>query len=113
MSRIGKNPITVPGGVDVSLVDRLVTVKGPNGTLARQIPGEITVRQDGDQLLVERPNDERENRSLHGLTRTLVANMVQASPVASPRSSRSSVSAIGPRPRARTSSGSPSASAIR
>jgi large subunit ribosomal protein L6 len=77
MSRIGKNPITVPGGVNVDVAERTVTVKGPNGTLSRPIPGEITVRQDGDTLLVERPNDERQNRSLHGLTRTLVANMVQ------------------------------------
>jgi large subunit ribosomal protein L6 len=77
MSRIGKAPITVPGGVDIAIADGTVTVKGPNGTLSRGIPGEITVRQDGGTLLVERPNDERENRSLHGLTRTLVANMVQ------------------------------------
>jgi large subunit ribosomal protein L6 len=77
MSRIGKAPITVPGGVVISIVDGAVTVKGPNGTLSRVIPGEITVRQDGEQILVERPNDERQNRSLHGLTRTLVANMVQ------------------------------------
>jgi large subunit ribosomal protein L6 len=52
-------------------------VKGPNGTLSRVVPGEIVVRQDGTTLLVERPNDERENRALHGLTRTLMANMVQ------------------------------------
>jgi large subunit ribosomal protein L6 len=76
MSRIGKAPIPVPGGVDVSIVDRTVTVKGPNGTLSRVIPGAISVRQDDGTLLVERPDDERENRSLHGLTRTLVANMV-------------------------------------
>jgi large subunit ribosomal protein L6 len=76
MSRIGKNPIAVPGGVDVAVTDGTVTVKGPNGTLSRVIPGEIIVRQDGETLLVERPNDERQNRSLHGLTRTLVANMV-------------------------------------
>ena len=76
MSRIGKAPISVPGGVDVSIADRTVTVKGPNGTLSRPIPGEIVVRQDGDTLLVERPDDERENRSLHGLTRSLVNNMV-------------------------------------
>jgi len=77
MSRIGKNPIAVPGGVDVNIADGTVTVKGPNGSLSRVIPGEIIVRQDGETLHVERPNDERENRSLHGLTRTLVANMVQ------------------------------------
>lgn len=77
MSRIGKAPIAVPGGVDVNIDSGTVTVKGPNGTLSRVVPGEITVRQDGSTLLVERPNDERQNRALHGLTRTLVANMVQ------------------------------------
>ena len=76
MSRIGKSPIPVPSGVDVTLGDRDVTVKGPKGTLARRLPPDITVRQDGDQLLVERPDDEREHRALHGLTRSLVNNMV-------------------------------------
>jgi large subunit ribosomal protein L6 len=77
MSRIGKNPITVPGGVDVSIATDMVTVKGPKGTLSRPLVGDISVRQDGEQLLVERANDERQNRALHGLTRTLVANMVE------------------------------------
>ena len=76
MSRIGKAPITVPGGVDVSIAGGSVTVKGPKGTLSRTIPGAISVRQDEGSLLVERPDDARENRSLHGLTRTLVNNMV-------------------------------------
>lgn len=76
MSRIGKAPITIPSGVDVTIVGRTVTVKGPKGTLARDIPGEITVRKEESTILVERPNDERENRSLHGLSRTLVNNMV-------------------------------------
>ena len=76
MSRIGRSPISVPSGVDVSVADGTVTVKGPKGTLSRALPGAITVRQDGGTLLVERPDDERENRSLHGLTRTLVSNMV-------------------------------------
>ncbi len=76
MSRIGKAPITVPSGVDVSISARTITVKGPNGTLAREIPGEISVRQDGEVLVVERPDDERASRSLHGLTRSLVNNMV-------------------------------------
>ena len=76
MSRIGKAPITVPGGVDVSIAGGSVTVKGPKGTLSRSIPGAITVRQDEGTLLVERPDDARESRSLHGLTRTLVSNMV-------------------------------------
>ena len=76
MSRIGRSPIPVPSGVEVAVADRHVTVKGPQGTLERDLPGEITVRQDDGTLLVERPNDERHNRALHGLTRSLVANMV-------------------------------------
>lgn len=76
MSRIGKAPITVPSGVDVTLSGRTITVKGPKGQLAREIPGQIIVRQEGEQLLVERPDDARENRAMHGLTRSLVNNMV-------------------------------------
>ncbi len=76
MSRIGKSPISVPTGVDVTLSGRHVTVKGPKGSLERDLPGEISVRQDGDTLVVERPDDERENRALHGLVRSLVNNMV-------------------------------------
>ena len=76
MSRIGRTPIAVPSGVDVSLAGRRVTVKGPQGSLERDLPGEITVRQDEGSLLVERPDDQRHNRALHGLTRSLVANMV-------------------------------------
>src|SRR5437588_5209213 len=76
MSRIGKSPIPVPSGVDVTVADRSVTVKGPKGTLARRLPPDISVRQDGDQLVVERPDDQREHRALHGLTRSLVNNMV-------------------------------------
>ena len=76
MSRVGRTPINIPGGVDVTVADRTVTVKGPRGTLARRLPGEIVVRQEDGALLVERPDDERLNRALHGLTRTLVNNMV-------------------------------------
>jgi len=76
MSRIGKTPISVPTGVDVTIAGAHITVKGPKGTLERDIPGAITVRQDGGELLVERPNDERQNRALHGLVRSLVNNMV-------------------------------------
>jgi large subunit ribosomal protein L6 len=76
MSRVGKEPITIPSGVDVSLEGRRVVVKGPNGTLAHQAPEAITVSRDGDTLVVTRPDDERENRALHGLTRSLVQNMV-------------------------------------
>ena len=80
MSRIGKAPIPVPGGVDITIAGSSVTVKGPKGTLSRDVPGDITIRKgsNGDDatLFVERPNDERENRALHGLARTLVNNMV-------------------------------------
>ncbi len=76
MSRIGRSPIPVPSGVDVSIDGATVEVKGPKGTLAQAIPGAITVRAEGDTILVERPDDTRENRSLHGLVRTLVNNMV-------------------------------------
>jgi len=76
MSRIGKAPIAIPSGVDVSVAGNEVTVNGPKGSLFRRIPADITVRQDGAQLLVELPDDEREHRALHGLTRSLVNNMV-------------------------------------
>ncbi len=76
MSRIGKNPIPVPSGVEVSIVDRRVTVKGPQGTLERDLPGEIQIAQEEATLLVTRPDDSRTSRSLHGLTRSLVNNMV-------------------------------------
>ncbi len=79
MSRIGKAPITVPTGVDVTVAsgaNPVVTVKGPKGTLSFSVPGAITVSQSEGSLLVMRPDDERDNRSLHGLTRTLVNNMV-------------------------------------
>ena len=77
MSRIGRLPITVPSGVEVSIEGRDVQVKGPKGTLSRTIAAPITIdRNDEGQLVVARPDDERESRSLHGLTRTLVNNMV-------------------------------------
>ena len=76
MSRIGKQPIAIPSGVEVTLDGTRVTVKGPKGTLQHDTPDTISVTRDGDELLVSRPNDERANRALHGLTRSLVANMV-------------------------------------
>jgi large subunit ribosomal protein L6 len=76
MSRIGRSPIPVPAGVDVTIDDNHITVKGPKGQLEFDVAGAITVRREGDELLVERPDDERDNRSMHGLVRTLVANMV-------------------------------------
>ena len=76
MSRVGRSPIEVPSGVEVTLHDGSVAVSGPQGTLQRVLPGSITVRRSEAQLLVERPDDERANRALHGLTRSLIQNMV-------------------------------------
>lgn len=76
MSRIGKRPVPVPSGVEVTIDDRTVTVKGPKGTLHRTISEPITVRQEDGQLLVERPDDERTSMELHGLSRSLLNNMV-------------------------------------
>ena len=76
MSRIGKQPIPVPSGVEVTIDEQHVVVKGPKGTLEHDVPAVISVARDGDDLVVTRPNDERDARSLHGLTRTLVSNMV-------------------------------------
>jgi large subunit ribosomal protein L6 len=76
MSRIGRKPISIPSGVDVVLDGAHVVVKGPKGTLERQLVPDITVTREGDTILVTRPSDERQHRALHGLTRTLVNNMV-------------------------------------
>lgn len=76
MSRIGKAPIPVPAGVEVTINGQQVSVRGPKGTLERTVPEPIVVRQEEATLLVERPNDERRNRALHGLVRSLVNNMV-------------------------------------
>ena len=76
MSRVGKSPIPIPSGVEIDIAGRRVTVKGPQGSLERDVPGDITVRQENGTLYVERPDDERRNRALHGLTRALVNNMV-------------------------------------
>jgi len=77
MSRIGKQPITVPQGVDVAVADSRVTVKGPRGQLEQSFHRDMRIILDDGTLKVERPDDEREHRSLHGLTRTLIANMVE------------------------------------
>jgi large subunit ribosomal protein L6 len=77
MSRIGKKPVPVPKGVTVTLAGNTVKVKGPKGELERTIHPTMTVRQDGDDIIVERPGDEAEHKALHGLSRTLVANMVE------------------------------------
>ncbi len=77
MSRIGKKPIIVPAGVDVSIDGAALTVKGPKGTLTGTLRSEMTVTLENGVITVTRPNDEKENRSYHGLTRTLIANMVE------------------------------------
>lgn len=76
MSRIGLKPITIPAGVDVNIDNNTVTVKGPNGTLSLDAHPNMAISVEGSEIIVSRPNDQKENRSLHGLTRSLVANMV-------------------------------------
>ncbi len=77
MSRIGKLPVQIPAGVDVNIDGNEVTVKGPKGTLSHTVPAPITIdRDENGAIVVNRPDDERESRSLHGLTRTLINNMV-------------------------------------
>ncbi len=78
MSRIGKAPIAVPGGVTVTIADgNIVTVKGPKGELKRSVPGAMALKQENGEITVTRPSDEPGHKSLHGLTRTLIANMVE------------------------------------
>ncbi len=77
MSRIGNKPITVPNGVEVKIDGHHITVKGPKGTLERDIHKNMTVTMEGNTITVTRPNDEPENKSLHGLTRTLINNMLE------------------------------------
>ena len=77
MSRIGRMPIAIPAGVTVTIAENNhVTVKGPKGTLERALPVEMTIKQEGDDIVVTRPNDLKKNKALHGLTRTLINNMV-------------------------------------
>ena len=76
MSRIGRLPIAVPAGVDVAIDGRNVTVKGPKGSLARELHPEMLVARDGDSIVVTRPSEAKMHKQLHGLTRTLVNNMV-------------------------------------
>lgn len=77
MSRIGKNPVQVPAGVDVTIEGALITVKGPKGELSHTVKSPISIeRNESGEIVVTRPDDERESRSLHGLTRTLINNMV-------------------------------------
>ena len=77
MSRIGKQPIDIPAGVEVTIDGTTVTVKGAKGELSRTLPSMMIIKQEGDQIIVERAGDSREERSYHGLTRTLISNMVE------------------------------------
>ncbi len=77
MSRIGKNPISVPSGVTITLDGNRVTVKGPKGELSRTIPADMLISQENGTVTVNRPSDEQKHKALHGLSRTLIANMVE------------------------------------
>jgi len=77
MSRIGLKPISVPDGVKYTNTDNFITVEGPKGTISRQLHRNIKIQRSGEEITLSRPNDEKINRSLHGLTRTLLANMIE------------------------------------
>ena len=77
MSRIGLKPITIPSGVEVKIDNNYVTVKGPKGTLEQQINKDLTINMQEDTITLERPTDKKDHRSMHGLSRTLIANMVE------------------------------------
>ena len=77
MSRIGKLPVTVPAGVTVKIEGNTVSVKGPKGELSRTIPGNISISMEGNSITLTRPSDETKDKAMHGLSRTLVANMVE------------------------------------
>ncbi|MDE6657947.1 MAG: 50S ribosomal protein L6, partial [Oscillospiraceae bacterium] len=77
MSRIGRMPITVPAGVDIKIADNLVTVKGPKGELSQQFSKELNIKLEDSVVTVTRPSDDKKHRSLHGLTRTLIHNMIE------------------------------------
>lgn len=77
MSRIGRKPVTIPAGVEVKVEDGRVTVKGPKGTLTQAFHKDLEIKVEGNELLVQRPSDHRTHRSLHGTTRSLIANMVE------------------------------------
>ena len=77
MSRIGRLPVAIPAGVEVSVAEgNVVTVKGPKGTLEKALPTEMEIKQEGEEIVVTRPNDLKKMKSLHGLTRSLIANMI-------------------------------------
>ena len=104
MSRIGRKPIQVPAGVTVTIEPEIVRVNGPRGELSERIQRDITVEQRDGELVVTRPTDRGEHRALHGLTRSLVANMVEGVTTATRSAWRSRASATAPCSRAATSS---------
>ena len=77
MSRIGKKPVVIPDGVQVTVDNNLVTVKGPKGQLSRQFSKELTIHVEGNELIVERPSDSKTHRALHGTTRSVISNLVE------------------------------------
>lgn len=77
MSRIGRKPVVIPAGVEVTLDGNTVTVKGPKGTLTRTFHNRMNIAVENNEIVVTRPSDDKEDRSLHGLTRTLISNMVE------------------------------------
>lgn len=85
MSRIGRKPINIPAGVEVKVDGSCVTVKGPKGTLTQKFQPSMNIAVEGAEIVVTRPNDDKENRSLHGLTRTLIHNMIDQRPCRVPR----------------------------
>lgn len=102
MSRIGRMPITVPSGVDVKIADgNFVTVKGPKGTLEKQLHNEMILKQDGSTILVERPSEQKKHKALHGLTRTLPTIWLSAFRKASKKNWKSTVLVTGHRSRAK------------
>jgi len=96
MSRVGRKVIPLPKGVNITIGKDLVSVKGPKGELKREIPGGVTIAQNGGELNVTRADDSRENRAKHGMIRALVANMIKGVTDGFSASSRSTASAIAP-----------------
>ena len=99
MSRIGKMPVTVPKGVEATEADGTLSVKGPKGSLMLALHPDMNLLMKDDELLVERPSDQKEHRALHGLTRSLIQNMMTGVTDGLPRRLRSSVLDIGLTPR--------------
>ena len=77
MSRIGKMPITIPSGVEINVAGQTVSVKGPKGTLSFDLAGSLSAKQEGSTLTISRPDESREARSLHGMSRTMISNMIE------------------------------------